>query len=213
MSMFLHRAGLMIPPPLTSVSFHASAVASGNTALTVPATVQAGDILCFKDASQSDFGAGVVPSGFTVLAQAGSGPQGRIILSFKIAIGTEASTTLVGGTVSSVSRRELLVFRGNAVANAVTAHSPAGEVNSGNVSAQVITAASGVVPLIVLAGYHSNGTVDPRSFSPAKDAEVNANTNSYFAYKIYNSSPADVTVDMDDEGLVNQLASGYLQVT
>jgi hypothetical protein len=46
--------------------------------------------------------------------------------------------------------------------------------------------------------------------SPAKDGEATSGSDCYLAWKIYDASPADVTADMDDEGTVNALASGYL---
>ncbi|HWE21758.1 MAG TPA: hypothetical protein VG758_32045 [Hyphomicrobiaceae bacterium] len=48
--------------------------------------------------------------------------------------------------------------------------------------------------------------------TPAKDGEINVvlgALNAYLAYKIYNSSPVNVTVDMDDEG-TNELYSCYV---
>ena len=48
--------------------------------------------------------------------------------------------------------------------------------------------------------------------SPAKDGEVANGTTPYLAYKVYNSSPANVSVDMDDEGDGNTLQSCYIEV-
>lgn len=53
--------------------------------------------------------------------------------------------------------------------------------------------------------------VDPRSLSPARDSEINLTNYLCFTYKIYNSSPADVAVDMDDDGCMKGLQSLYLQ--
>lgn len=192
--------------PVTSLAFHDSATASGTGTLTVPATVQAGDIICVKENGSS---VNAAPSGYTILANTAG-----IVLSYKIATGADASATVPSGSsLVAGTRRELLVFRGDVPANTVTGHDPAA-INeaTANPASQTVNASGGTPPLIVLASYNSTGAVDPRSFSPAKDAEVNTDTTSYFAYKIYNSSPADVTVDMDDEGSTNKLASGYIQV-
>lgn len=193
--------------PVTSLAFHASATATGTGTLTVPATVQAGDILCLKEKGSA---VNAAPTDYTVLANTAG-----IVISYKRATAADASATVPSGSsLVTATRRELLVFRGDVPANSITGHDPAADNQAtGNPAAQVVNASGGTPPLIVLASYNSTGTVDPRSFTPAKDAEVNADTTSYFAYKIYNSSPADVTVDMDDEGSANMLASGYIQVT
>ena len=63
----------------------------------------------------------------------------------------------------------------------------------------------------------ANGTVNPRTFtvggSAAKDGETQAtggSADNWLAYKIYNSSPADVVIDQDDEGDNNALVSCYI---
>jgi hypothetical protein len=205
----MHRAGVMVPKtpvPVSTLSFHASAVANGNVALTVPATVQFGDILVLKD--RSNVGTSV-PTGFTALASATG-----FVISFKRADGSEPSTTLVGLSVGSTSRRELLVFRGDVPANTVTGHDPSAVFTTGDPADQVVNASGGAVPLIVVGGYYGSSGVDPRGFSPAADGEVSADSlQSYFKYKIYNSSPADVTISQDDEGISNNLGSGYIQVS
>lgn len=195
------------PPPVTSVAFHASATATGTNTLTVPATTQAGDIICVKEEGTV---VSVAPSGYTVLASTTG-----FVISYKIASGSDASASVPSGAVLGPSaRRELLVFRGDSPANSVTGHSPAAQNSPTAAPAdQTVTSSGGVVPLVVLASYYSSGAIDPRGFSPAKDGEVNSDTNSYFAYKIYNSSPADVTISMQDEGSSNKLASGYLQIS
>ena len=87
----------------------------------------------------------------------------------------------------------------------------AGETTDGNPSAQVVGASSGTPPLIVIGAYGTTGTVDPRTFSTTKDGEITADSfNAYLAYKIYNSSPQDSSIDMDDEGDANILQSCYL---
>jgi len=73
--------------------------------------------------------------------------------------------------------------------------------------------------LIVLGCYVAAiNAVNPRTFNPAKDGEIQATAvdgpeDLWLAYKIYNSSPADVSIDMDDEGLFNALVSCYIQCT
>jgi hypothetical protein len=116
------------------------------------------------------------------------------------------------------NRKVLLVFRPNVPATAYTPQDAAGEVNDGNPSAQTVNASGGLAPLVVFGAYSergSGGGVNPRTFtvggSAAKDGEVNSTSFCYLAWKIYNSSPADVVVDMDDEGAGNGLQSFYIE--
>ncbi|HYM98203.1 MAG TPA: hypothetical protein VET25_00545 [Aestuariivirgaceae bacterium] len=91
---------------------------------------------------------------------------------------------------------------------------------TGNPAAQTVTASGGVAPLVVLGAYGARGFIDPRTFtvggSPAKDGEVHNEpggfSNIVFAWKIYNASPADVVVDMDDEIEANYLQSFYIEM-
>jgi hypothetical protein len=118
----------------------------------------------------------------------------------------------------------MLVFRGNTPANSITVLDVGSEITTGNPAAQTVTAASGVPPFVVIGAYGCgpSGLVNPRTFtvggSPAKDGELNAfadgaytDTDAWLAWKIYNASPADVVVDMDDES-TNALISAYFQM-
>lgn len=77
----------------------------------------------------------------------------------------------------------------------------------------MVGSSGGVSPLIVVASYRTTfNSVDPRSMSPAKDGEISSG-QFWLAYKIYSSGPADVTVDMEQDGApfgTNTLASCYL---
>lgn len=85
-----------------------------------------------------------------------------------------------------------------------------GQVN-GNPAAQAANASSAAVPVIMLATYSSSGAVFPRTFTPAKDGEQTNGNTLYVAWKIYTSSPADVTIDMNDNGDANQIYSGFIE--
>jgi hypothetical protein len=193
-----------------------SATSTAST-IAVPGGVIPGDLIVLWDASANASGApaSVVPGGFTNIVENSVGGTGglRCIISAKIAVGTEGGTNLTGLNGSVNRPKDLYVFRGSSPLTAFLAVDPASEVTQNNPAAQVVNASGGTPPLIVIAGYYCGQTasVDPRSFSPAKDGEINATAYSYLAYKIYNTSPADVTVDQDDETGSNQLASCYIQ--
>lgn len=206
--------GLIVPrvrkgPP--EVAFRAASYSTG-VSLTAPAEIQAGDLLVFAQASLNISGipSSVTPSGFTTIVDVTDGDSRRAMLSWRLANGTEASTSLTGMSALN-NRKGLAVFSGEI--EGVDPRSFAGETTGGAPENQIITSSGGVVPTLVLAAYLSTGSIDPRGMSPAKDGEDGGNSNStWFAWKIYNDSPANVTVSMDDEGS-NALMAGYFNLS
>lgn len=133
------------------------------------------------------------------------------MLSYKLADGTEGGSTITGMN-STTNRKELYVFRGNIPAKTLTASTANGQGTSGDPTSQSVTASGGKAPLVVLGGYGSDGTITTRTFSPAKDAEITADSaNAYLAYRIDNSAGQDTTVDMADFGN-NALQSMYIEM-
>jgi hypothetical protein len=203
---------------LTSVALHASA-GNASASLTAPATIQAGDLLFFFDGARGAFSipAPVVPAGFTQINNHSiTGLVGlRVITSYKIAAGSDAGAGITGMDGAVFNEKGLLVFRGNVPIASVTVGDPEGIGTSGDPAPQTVSAASGVAPLIVLATYVAgNAVVDTRTMTPAKDGEYDGGVGgaTWTAWKIYNSAPADVVVDMTDED-VNVLQSCYLQLS
>jgi hypothetical protein len=202
--------------PLT-LAFNASATSSAST-INNPASGAAGDILVLLDLAGNTGGSTpsqVIPSGFTLIGtQTGSTGGGlvglRATASYKLSVGSETSLTGQNGSFSN--SKVLVRFRGSQVVSSLSllgVANPGG--TSGNPAAQNITASSGTPPLIVLGFYGTMGTVDPRTMSPAKDGEVDNSSGLYIAYKIYNASPVNVSVDMDDEGDANFLMGCYIE--
>lgn len=195
---------------VSSLAFNSSAVASAAN-LTAPAGIIAGDLLVFLDyAAGPTIPTSAVPSGFTSDVDIAQSASGRVILSHKIAVGTEGGTSIHGMTSSSY-RKIMGVFRPNATITTATAGSPVSQTTDADPSSQNIAASGGVAPLVALCGYVSTGTIATRTMSPAKDGEIDVGDQiTYLAYKIYNSSPADVSVDMPDAGSRNTLVSCYV---
>ncbi len=173
-----------------------------------------GDLLVLYDyVSSISVPPEVAPSGFAIAASL-LNVKFRWTLSYKIADGSEASASLTGMTTGSGSfaNKILLCFRPDIPATSAVSADPDATITDANPSAQTVTASGGTAPLIVFGCYASTGAVNPRTMSPAKDGEMSSGTSFYVAWKIYNSSPADVSVDMDDEGNNNMLMSCYIEV-
>jgi hypothetical protein len=203
---------------LTTIVQVLSATSTATT-ITVPADVRAGDLLVLLDRCNGivlctgDPPAAVVPSGFTTISNQATGngvasPR-RQIASYKLADGSEASTSLTGMTAASGGAKILAVFRGGIPIVSVVLNDVGGQTTDGNPTAQVVNASGGTPPLIVFGFYGSNSAIDPRTFSTTKDGELSQG-NLWLAWKVYNSAPADTSIDMADEGNVNILQSCYI---
>jgi hypothetical protein len=202
--------------PLT-LAQQASAT-STSTSVTIP-TVLAGDLIVVWNRSRSNVTIPtlVTPTGFTNFVNFAAAAAVRCAAHYKISDGTESGGSASGMNGGLDNDICLYTFRGTRVITAVSVQDIATEIQDGDPAAQTANASAGQAPLIVFGCYSSTGAVDPRTFtvggSAAKDGEISASTDAYLAYKIYNSAPADVVIDMDDEGDRNGLASFYIQCT
>lgn len=191
------------------------------TSITVPDGIQTGDLMVFKNKALNLTGSpptAVAPSEFTLISSVSvdgglSSDNVRQTVYYKISQGDEGGTSLTGMNGTLSEHIELLIFRiSNKVLTSVTVSTPNEQGTSGNPTLQTVVASGGVAPLIVFGCYGSGITsIAPRTFSPAEDKEISADmSTSWIVYKIYNSSPQDTDVDMDDED-TNCLQSFYIQ--
>jgi hypothetical protein len=150
-----------------------------------------------------------VPSGFTSILYQSHETVRRTICSFKIADGTEAGTSITGMDGTSADAKIMAVFSTSGASSAI-AYDVAFESTDGDPTAQTINASGGSAPLVVI-GFVRQVTTTSQSMSPAQDGTVGSGQNVGY-YKIYNSSPADVTFDCGDGGNANALMSFYIEV-
>jgi hypothetical protein len=202
-------AGGAAPPKLSDLAFHASATSTAST-LSAPVTILPGDLLVFiQNCGASSAPAAAAPFGFTQITTS-NGSTARAVMSYKIATGVEAGGNL-GGMTGTVYHNILLVFRGNIPITAAVPASAANQTTDTAPANQVVSAASGLAPLVVLALWARGiGDTTVRGFTPAADAEVKASNQLYAKYKIYDSAPADTTCTMPDDGTQNILHSCYI---
>lgn len=179
-----------------------------------PSGLQAGDLLVMKVYRTNTFVSAPFPTtpNWTEIYNVNSSSHADG-LRYYLADGTESGPVQIGSTPSS-TRQALSVFRGNVPITGVNVQDVQGStLDTGDPAPKTILSGAGLAPLIVLGGYgSSNGTVvDPRSMSPAKDGEHGVDNN-WVAWKIFNSAPSDVTIDMEDEG-TNMLGGCYLELS
>lgn len=193
-----------------TISFHDSAISSAST-VNMPAGIQAGDIAILMDyaLNASGFPTDVVPSTWTQIGTSLTiASLYRRVLSYKVLDGTETTITGMNGTTAT--RKTLIVFRGSGTWG--TPQDVAEQASVSNPTAQVVNVGS--APLVVVGSYMGTGTVTTRTMTPTKDSEVTAANNiNYLAWCIYNTSPADTTVAMNDTGTGNILSSFYIPFT
>ena len=207
-----------VPGSVSSITFHASATADATT-ITIPATVQDGDFaVLFDFAGGSSAPSDVTPSGWTSNANLAGlisgGLSWRSRISYRILTAALAGTSVTGmASGGSTAAKVMLVFRPNVAASTLTLGDPATGATSGNPASQTLTSGSGAAPLVALgfaAAYNNSPTFS--TASPAFGGEVASGTVTRAGYKIYNSSPSNHTVDMNDLGTNNVLSTLYLEV-
>lgn len=135
------------------------------------------------------------PSGFTFVA-GGSDGGSFIRICGKISAGNETTVNLGTANPSQLgggNHRFTHTALAFSVAGVGSPSFSFGDATAaGNASAETIAASGGVVPLVAL-GYVGN--ITGSTFSPTEDSSIvySTNINSVLKYKIFNSSPADVT--------------------
>lgn len=223
--------GLIMPPALYTgkspeppfITFKASATSSASKTCSIPSSVVAGDIIVFFDFNKHDgtVVGNAVPSGFTQLISSGvaywndDNHSARTTISYKLANGSEGGLSVTSNNDAGTdanTRKAVLVFGANAttLASGGTGQS----ATNGTPSNITVAAGSQTAPLLIVAGYRSQGSVTSRGMSPDKTGEVAAGSGgiAYAAYRIVNSSPANVTLSMGDYGNGNILCGGFIRV-
>lgn len=196
-------------------TFRASASVRSNQ-ITIPSGAKAGDFAMLFDRAANTFGSApssVTPSGWSTISGMANVQDGGVIhvryrVCRKILTASDPGTAITGMN-GDTEDKHMLVFGAN-VSSATVADTDVEGVTA-DPSAQTVTAASGTPPLIVfgVAAIYSGTSPTFSTASPSFDDTVST-TAMVTGYKIYNSSPADHTVDMNDLGNGNYLATCYV---
>jgi len=206
-------------PAFQDATFVTSTSDIGSNALTLPSGIQSGDIIIFLEGAVDDvLPAADVPSGFTqaihTFADLGS-IDVRSIISYKIADGTEGSTSIIG--VDEFACRAAFVFRPNFTVGSATHRDTAGQATSGNPTAQVCNATGDPSSCVIVVGFGWGVAGVDLSFSPSQDV-TEEDTFGEIGFdakcKVYANTEthADHTIDIGDLGSVNVLQSLYLEL-
>lgn len=205
---------------LSTLTFVDSAISS-TSSITVPGTALAGDIaVLISWARQSGVPTDSTPSGWTKPPGATASFDGagsndcRISVFYKVLVSGDISASVSTIVGSSANASVMFVFRPDATISAVTPSTFNAQATENNPSSQNVAASGQPAPLLVIGGVGCNGTAAFSTASPAFDSTVvNASAILIGGYNIYNSSPADHSIDMNDLGTTNGLISGYIRVS
>ncbi|MGH6922857.1 MAG: hypothetical protein ACRED5_03715 [Propylenella sp.] len=196
---------------------YVSGANSESSNITIPATAAVGDLAVLFDYAQTDGSTptNVVPTGWTqvVTAFGGDGNEARTTVSYKILTAGNPGSSVTGINGEN-NYKIMFVFRWTSTINTVTPSSWASQVTGNEPNSQVVSASGQATPLIVFGHAAEEGSgVAFSTASPAFDATMTTSSGeSRAGRKIYNASPANHTIDMDDEGSHNALVSGYLRI-
>lgn len=210
-----HMASSVRKPGTLTYLTAATAFTAAPASITVPATVQAGDLMVIYIRSINNSGTPATPSlsGWTIVGDVFLSNR-RGTMYVKIASGADASSTITANTATAGHHIILEVFRPDIAIASVSVVLGGAQITDSAPSGQTVAAASQSAPLVIAAAYASNSSITTRGFSPAKDGEYSSDSSSnWLAYKIYNASPADESITMADYGNGNTLISAAFVVS
>jgi hypothetical protein len=201
-----------------TIPFQASAVSNAPT-ITTPASVLTNDFGILVDIAYNGTAAtpsSVTPTNWTNRHDT-SGAVGtarnRLMVSSKVLTTAEASGSITGMNDDNEDK-VMLVFRPSRAIVSATFSTFNSQITSSDPSLQTVSALGQPSPLIVVGlCYALSSTAAFSTASPAFDATVATGTADLLVgYKVYNSSPADHSIDMSDLG-GNVLASFFVRFT
>jgi hypothetical protein len=195
-------------------------VDTANSTITMPGSIAAGD-LCFAGQyagidTAPTFGN---PSGFTQVVDlpASGGIDAGMRAWYKILVGSE--TTVASGLSGGDEVTTFcVVWRPSRAISAVNFGTWGKELTNSNPAAQAPnpTALPAAVVTIGMAGANGGSFSSFGTFTPSADNFYDRDTGflqAWLGYRIDNVTPQSSTIDMQDEGTMNALVSGYLAVS
>jgi hypothetical protein len=202
-------------PRLFTLAFVTSAESSAST-ITLPSAPDCavGDLAVLLDrALGTGSPASVTPSGWSS-ANSTTATDRRQNISYKVLESGDIGASITGMN-GGTNRKLVFIFRASIPLVSALNSTFNGEGTDGNPASQGVAASGGAVPLVVIGAIGASGSGSAFSTaSPAFDATVAHTSNAMvMGYKIYNSGPADHTIDANDIADGNILQSGYIGVT
>lgn len=195
---------------------YVASTADSTYPMTLMSGINAGDLLVFFELNGDNdppIPTAATPSGWTAIGNQGTNLNNYLTLcaSYKIASGSEDGTNITGMVEDQFWNGIVLQYRAQKALTSLSASTPVKTGSSTDPAAQTITASSGVTPVLGIVAYYTynSDSVSTRTHSVTADHEFGS---SHFWLKDYiqESSPANYTFDMIDEGGDNCLFGFYL---
>lgn len=188
----LLRAGILIP----TLSFNTSASSTSST-ITIPAGAEIGDIAVLFDYagnSNTTIPSTVVPSGWTSVSNQSSNTTAatRAIVSYKKLVSGDPGASITGMNGGFFNAKQILVFSPSSGISTVTVAGLAETIADAAPAAQSVAAQT--LNYVVI-GCASNRAYAPSWTSTWYDATLAQSSRKEFGYKLFNSSPASVSMD------------------
>lgn len=188
--MLLRKAGV------PSLSFNTSASSTSST-ITIPAGAEIGDIAVLFDYagnSNSIIPSTVVPSGWTSVSNKSSDTTAgtRAIVSYKKLVSGDPGASITGMNGVIFKAKQILVFSPSSGISTVTVAGLAETIADAAPAAQSVAAQT--LNYVVI-GCASNGAYNPTWTTTWYDGTYGGTTRVDLAYKLFNASPASVTMD------------------
>jgi hypothetical protein len=210
---------------ITFISVTSQAQHGGSVLM--PSDINSGDIILALTSSEKEGGAQAAAygTGFTSL-QTLVPPQrpigensyyARLCTSYKIAAGTEASTSIGGFMNTTHEDSHVFIYRPNFTPTTVTEQDVTTANTTGNPSSTVINGATSVEAIISYGFFVGSGTPSVTWTGATADASPTG-TLGYFKHAArtngFNAGGGvDITADMNDTGNANGYITSYLEIT
>ena len=197
-----------------SISFLTSQSYSGTTDITLPTITSDNALVVILSGSVVNpvYGKRMITSGWdlAVVAEAAGGDDDVMaIIYYKKCTTADSGITISYDTIN----RHIVAIFDIGDDYDVTVGSTNSQAARSNPLVQTISMSGLTTPVIGLGMLSSNGVISPRTYSlGSPDEELALTTYNYAPYWIFNSSPGDRSIDMDDEGR-QAMASCYLQIS
>lgn len=177
-----------------TLSFDTSASSTSST-ITIPAGAAVGDIAVLFDYAGSFLTTStVVPSGWTSVSNLSSntGYGTRAIVSFKKLLSGDPGSTITGMNGGFFNDKQILIFSPNSTITTITVAGLAETIADAAPAAQSVAAQT--LNYVVI-GCASNRVYQPIWTSTWYDETFSQSSRKQFGYKLFNTSPASVSMD------------------
>lgn len=183
--------------------------------ITIPPAARAGDFCMIFNKAEGTTGnipANMAPNGFSTLktdnTASGSNNVTRSSVFAKVLTENDPGSSVSGLDGNVEEEWIAIVLLANKTPSGFTDNSGGADGRTSNPPPQTIVASGEInKPIVAYALYSSTGAVDPRSSTVSMNEEQGASTDLYAKFIVYNDgdAPADIDVDMNDEGTINVL--------